>query len=212
MSFKMICLDADGVIFRGKDFWIDLHKAFGTFEEGMALTKKYLHTDYDKLAELVVYKMWKGKDAKPYFDLVNKREYMKGIKELFKFIKKKKWVCAIISGGSLDMIKRAQKDFGADYVFANNLIIKDGKVDGYDAQVRAGFERKADIIKDLCKKLKINQREVIFIGDSKYDLNAFKLAGMAIAFNSGSEELKKHASVVVDSDDLNDIIPYLEKI
>lgn len=212
MSFKMICLDADGVIFKGKDFWIDLHKAFGTYEKGKALTDKYLHTDYDELAKLVVYKLWKGKDAKPYFELVNSREYMRGVKELFALIKKKKLVSAIISGGSLALIKRVQKDFGVDYVFANDLIIKDGKVDGYDAQVEAGFGIKADIIKDLCKKLKINPREVVYVGDSKYDLNAFQLAGMAIAFNSDSEELKKHANVIVNSDDLNDLIPYLKKI
>jgi phosphoserine phosphatase len=210
MSFKMICLDADGVIFNGSNFWLDLHKAFGTYEKGKALTDKYLHTDYDKLAQLVVYKLWKGKDAKPYFELVKSREYIKGVKELFAMIKKKKLVSAIISGGSLPLIKRAQKDFGADYVFANELIIKDNKVDGYTPGVAVGKHRKAEIIIDLCKKLGIKLEEVIFIGDSSYDLEAFKIVGKAIAFNSDSEELKKHADVIVESSDLKDVLPYLE--
>ena len=137
---------------------------------------------------------------------------MKGVKELFGFIKKKKWVSAIISGGSLSLIKRAQKDFGADYVFANELILRNGRITGYKAQVEAGLEKKVEIVWALCKKLSIRPKEAIFIGDSKYDLNAFKLVGKAIAFNSDSEELKKHAHVIVNSDDLKDVIPYLEHL
>lgn len=212
MSFKMICLDADGVIFKGSNFWLDLHKAFGTYEKGKALTDKYLHTNYDKLAQLVVYKLWKGKDAKPYYELIKSRKYMPGVKELFKAIKNIKLVSAIISGGSLLLIKRAQKDFGADYVFANELIIKENKIAGYNPEVSVGKHRKAEIIIDLCKELGIKLEEVIFIGDSSYDLEAFKVVGRAIAFNSDSEELKKRAHIIVDSDNLKDVLPYLERI
>lgn len=208
----MICLDADGVIFKGSNFWLDLHKAFGTYEKGKALTDKYLHTNYDKLAQLVVYKLWKGKDAKPYYELIKSRKYMPGVKELFKAIKNIKLVSAIISGGSLLLIKRAQKDFGADYVFANELIIKENKIAGYNPEVSVGKHRKAEIIIDLCKELGIKLEEVIFIGDSSYDLEAFKVVGRAIAFNSDSEELKKHAHIIVDSDNLKDVLPYLERI
>lgn len=214
MSFKMICLDADGVIFKGNNFWLDLHKAYGTYDEGKELTDKYLHTDYDKLAQLVVYKLWKGKDAKPYFELVNSREYMPGVKELFKAIKKEKLICAIISGGSLPLIQRAQKDFGVKYCFANDLIIKNNKIDGYVPGVSDGKHRKAEIINSLCEKLEIKPEEVIFIGDSSYDLEAFKVVGRAIAFDSDSdsEELKKRAHIIVDSDNLKDVIPYLRNL
>lgn len=54
MSFKLICFDMDGVIFEGVNFWLELHKKFGTFEEGKILTEKYLYSDYNKLVEEVV--------------------------------------------------------------------------------------------------------------------------------------------------------------
>jgi phosphoserine phosphatase len=212
MTFKMICLDADGVIFKGSDFWIDAHRAFGTLEQGRALTEQYLHTSYEKLVEEVVNKLWKGRDATPYLELVRNRQYMNGVKELFKVIKKKKWISAIVSGSGLQLVKRVQKDFRVDYVFANELIIKDGKVKDYNPEVQAGNQRKAEIINGLCKKLNISLEEVIFIGDSDYDLEAFKAVGKAIAFNSDSEELKKHAHIIVNSDDLRDVLPYLENL
>jgi phosphoserine phosphatase len=212
MNFKMICLDADGVIFKGSNFWMDLHKAYGTYEEGKALTEKYLHTDYNTLVQHVVYGLWKGRDAKPYYRLVGKREYVSGVKEFFAFINRKKWITAIVSGGSLDVIKRAQRDFRIDYVFANELIIQDNKVVGYTQGVAIGMHRKAEIITELCKKTHISLKEVVYIGDSSYDIEAFKVVGKSIAFNSDSEELKKHAHIVVDSNNLKNVIPYLEKL
>ncbi len=87
-KYKLICLDVDGVLVEGRDFWMDAHKAFGTYDQGKALTKKYLHNDYQKLVEEVVHKLWKGKDATPFLELVKNRKYMKGIKDLFELIKK----------------------------------------------------------------------------------------------------------------------------
>lgn len=209
-KYKLICLDIDGVLAKGRNFWLDVHKALGTFELGEALTKKYLHKDYDKLAQEVVYKLWKGKDAKPIFELAKKRKYMKGINELFDIIKKNKWVSALISGGSITLAERIQQDYGVDYIFANKLIIKDGKIVGYEAEVNIGKEHKARIIMGLCKKLGISLKQVIYIGDTDYDLEAFKIVGKAIAFNAESKELKEDAHVIVDSNDLRDVLPHLE--
>lgn len=85
---KLICFDMDGVIFKDINFWMELHKVFGTLEQGKELTKRYLHTNYNKLVEEVVVKLWKGKDAKPYYDLVNSIEYLPGVKDVFSFVQK----------------------------------------------------------------------------------------------------------------------------
>ena len=54
MSYKLICFDMDGVIFKDINFWMSLHKEFGTLEQGKELTAKFLHTDNDRLDEEVV--------------------------------------------------------------------------------------------------------------------------------------------------------------
>lgn len=202
----------DGVIFKDVNFWMELHKVFGTLEEGEKLTEKYLYTDYDKLVEEVVGKLWKGKDAKPYFKLVNSIKYLPGVKELFKHIKKQGLITAIISASSMDVARRVDKDFGIDHVFSNELIIRNGKVAGeFVWPIGAGNEKKAEIIKDLCNNLEIPTKECIYIGDHDTDIEAFKLVGLSIAFNSESEKLKKAATHVVDSNNMADIIKYLPK-
>lgn len=202
----------DGVIFKDINFWLELHKRFGTWEEGLILTKKYLHTDYSRLVEEVVVKLWKGKSARPYHELVNSLEYVPGVEKVFHHIKQKGYMTAVISASSIDVARRVQKDFGVDHIFANELIIRDGKVSGdFIWPVGAGREKKAKIIHDLCSDLDISLKECVYIGDSDTDIEAFKKAGLSIAFNSSSPEAKKAAKHVVETGNLADILPFIEK-
>lgn len=211
MAYKLICFDRDGVIFKDINFWIELHKKFGTLEQGTKLTEKYLHNNYEKLVEEVVVKLWRGKSAKPYYELVNSVEYLPGVEKVFKHVRKQDWISAIISASSIDVARRVQKDYGVDHIFANELVIKEGKVSGdFIWPIGVGKHKKAEIIRHLCKDLGIKKEEVIYIGDSDTDIEAFKEVGLSIAFNSASEQLKKIATHMVESNNLADILPYLK--
>ena len=48
--------------------------------------------------------------------------------------------------------------------------------------IGAGKHKKAEIIHHLCKDLGIKPEEVIYIGDSDTDIEAFKEVGLSIAF------------------------------
>jgi hypothetical protein len=41
--------DMEGVVFERRNFWLDLHRAFGTEEEGVRLAKKHLDSDCNEL-------------------------------------------------------------------------------------------------------------------------------------------------------------------
>lgn len=208
--FKLICFDMDGVIFKDISFWMELHKKFGTLQEGLKLTEKYLHSDYNRLVEEVVVKLWKGKDAKPYFELVNSIVYMPGVKEMFAQVKRQGYMTAIISASSIDVARRVQHDYGVDHVFANELVIRNGKVAGeFIWPIGTGNEKKAMIIRDLCKDLNIELKECIYVGDSETDLEAFKIVGKSIAFNANSEKLKEFATHCVENENLATIIPFI---
>ncbi|MFH1316571.1 MAG: HAD family phosphatase [Candidatus Woesearchaeota archaeon] len=210
MTFKLICFDLDGVIFKPKNFWLELHKAFNTYEKGKELTEKYLNSDYNKLVEEVVQKLWKGKPAKPYFDLVNSFEYMDGVKETLKQIHKMSLITAIVSTSSLDVARRAQKELSFDHIFANELIIRDNQVTGeYVWPLGSGSHLKSKIVKDLCSDLGISLDKCIFVGDNESDIEVSKIVGLSIAFNSESKQLKAEATHVVDSKNLLDILKFI---
>ena len=200
----------DGVIFKDLNFWLELHKKFGTLNQGIKLTEKYLHKNYEKLVEEVVVKLWKGKDARPYYDLVNSIEYLPGVQKVFKHIQKQGWISAIISASSIEVARRVQRDYGVDHIFANELVIKNGKVSGeFIWPIGAGNHKKAEIIRHLCKDLGIKPKEVIYIGDSDTDIEAFNEVGISIAFNSSSKELKEVSKYIVDTHNLADVIKYI---
>lgn len=193
----MIIFDLDGVIFKHTNFWMELHKKFNTLEQGRVLTEKYLHTDYNKLVEEVVYRLWKGKDAAPYYKLVNSIPYINGVKETFERIDEE---TAIISASTLDLAKRAQKDLRINYLYANELVIENNKIAGFKANVGAG-EKKAEIIREL----RLISPNIIYIGDSDNDIEAFKEADIAIGFNP-TEKLREFATYCVYSDNLSDVL------
>jgi len=212
MTYKAIFFDMDGVIFKDLNFWMELHKVFGTLEQGKVLTKKYLESDYAQLVEEVVVKLWKGKDAEPYYHLVNSIEYLPGVKEVFDYVHNQGLITAIISASSMDVARRVQKDYGIDHLYANELIIRGGKITGeFVWPIAEGKDKKAKIIRDLCDDLDITPQECIYIGDSDKDIHAFEEVGLAIAFNSDCDELKQAAHHVVESSDLSDVLKYLPK-
>lgn len=199
----------DGVIFEHKNFWLELHKALGTLEEGTKLTHKYLHKDYAKLVEEVVFKLWKGKNSAPYHQLIKNINYLPGVKEVFQHIKRKDYLTAIISSGPIDLARRAQHDLGIDFIYANELVIEDNKISGEFIWPVGSKDKKVQIVQHLCLDLGINPKDVIFVGDSEIDLEAFQVVGTSIAFNSHSKKLNQTATHLVEDHDLRKILPFI---
>ena len=210
MGFKLIAFDMDGVLFKDVKFWLELHKRFGTYEEGIILTKRLLHSDYDSLIKEVVQRLWIGKDAKRYFELIDSLEYINGAKETIKTLHDEGFKTAIITASSIDCAKRIERENHIDFIKGNELIIRDGKISGeYVSTIGAGREKKAIALKKICSTLLIDTKEAVFVGDSEGDIEAFRKAGLSIAFQPKSELLREVCDVVIEKDDLREILKYI---
>lgn len=216
---KLICLDMDGVLTQEKNFWFKLHDAYGTYNEGRIITKKYLHTDYNMLIKELVGRLWKDKDENTFLQTVDQIQLMPGIEEFFAKLDElqdhsgKPLPRAIISSGPRELAKRIADLYGADYIFANQLVFEDGKVSGdFNWPVGAGTYAKAKIIEELCSELNIDPKDVLYVGDSPSDVVPFKLVGTSIAFNNPPRELVAVATYVIATKDLRHVIPLLERI
>jgi phosphoserine phosphatase len=210
MKYKLIVFDMDGVLFEHCNAWMELHKKLGTYEEGAELTKKYLKTDYAKLVDEVVGRLWKGKPAEAYLDMLADIKYIKGVKETIRILKSKGYTTAIISSGPKQLAERAQKELGIDYICANELVIKDNKISG-EFNWPVAHDRKAVTLKQLAKDHHLHLSEVIVVGDSENDIKMMRLSGLGIAFCTQNAELKEVATAVVDRQDLREIIPHIEE-
>ncbi len=177
---KLIIFDMDGVVFKNISFWVKLHKAYGTSKEGKVFVEKYIKTNYAKLVDEVVGKLWKDRPAKPYYDLVKNLKYTKGAKQTLRELKKLNYKTAIISSGPYDLALRAKKELKIDYIFTNSLIIKNNKISG-EFKWPVGDARKQVILRNLAEKLHVDLKDVIVVVHGDNDISMAKSAGFAIA-------------------------------
>jgi len=208
MRFKLIVFDMDGVIFQKSNFWFELHKALGTYDEGRELTKKYLKSDYQKLVEEVVGRLWRGKNADKYFALLDSSEYNPHAKEAIAQLHSRGYKICIITSGPSHLLERAKNELHIDYGVSNELIIRNNIITG-EFKWPIGNDNKLPLLKDFCRKHAINLKETIAVGNDDNDIPKFRSVGYSIAFNSKCEELQQIADVVVDSDDLAKLLPVI---
>jgi len=207
-NIKLACFDMDGVIFQERNFWLSLHKTFGTYTLGKNLTKKYVNSDYEKLVEEVVHKLWKGKDATKYFELVKGSRYIPGVRETFSELRRRGIKTAIVSSGPTHLALRAQKELGIECVYSNELVVNNNRISG-EFKWPIGHGNKTKIVKTLSRKLGIRMAKVAFVGEGENDIEVCKAVGLSISFNSESKRLDDVCDLVIKRRDLREILKQL---
>jgi phosphoserine phosphatase len=207
MHYKLIVFDMDGVIFTAKNFWLELHKALGTYEEGKRLTDELLKTDYEKLVQEVPGRLWKGKDSAAYFKLIEKLEYLPDVKEILQELQKLGYKTAIISSGPKHAALKVQKECGLDYYHTHDLIIgKDGKFTGEYTYVGAYADKEVQL-RQFAKEAGCQLSEIVFVGHDYNDISALETAGLGVAINPETEEVYESADEVIhDMKELLDLL------
>lgn len=211
----LVIFDMDGTLFESKNLWLDLHKELGTLDEGKRATEKLFYNDYEQLIDVVIHNLWKGKPAQPFLDLIASAEYLPGVEEGMKELKRKGYLLAIISSGPDLLVERAKRELGIEYGFGNHLELKEGLISGrsrYDdgkTMFPVGGKKKVPIAEELCAELGYTMKEVTAVGDGQSDIELFRRAGRSIAFNNPHKELKRIATHVVEGNDLRRILEYL---
>lgn len=188
MTIQLVLFDMDGVIFEGKNFWLDLHEAYGTVEEGLELADKYLISDYDLLARTVAEQLWKDRPVSVYWNLIKARVYQPCIQEVFEHLHKQRIQTALISSGPYHLALRAQKDLGIDEIWANKLLMRAGYFQG-QVEVMVSDSDKGRIGTEIMRKRGVKAGNISFIGDSESDVGLAKLVGLPVAYDSVSDRL-----------------------
>lgn len=179
----------DGVLFEGRNFWLDLHRRYGGDPaEVLALLDRYAETDYDKLAGKIVGGFWRGKPAAPYVDLVAARSYQPGAKETVAALRDRGIRTAVVTAGPDLLAERAQRELSIDVVRANGVVIRDGRLTG-EARVVVRDGQKGTVGLEVLRELGVEPAEATSIGDSDADAHLARLVGTAIAYDSDSRHL-----------------------
>src|SRR6185437_14315458 len=107
-----------------------------------------------------------------------------GAERLIQTVKSLGYKTAVLSGGFTFFGKHLQERLGLDYVYANELEIKDGVVTGRVAGEIVDGQKKAALLRMLAERENISLDQVVAVGDGANDLPMLNLAGMGIAFHA----------------------------
>ncbi|MBO8091834.1 MAG: phosphoserine phosphatase SerB [Prosthecochloris sp.] len=91
---------------------------------------------------------------------------------------------AIISGGFTYFGRHLQKKLNIDYVYANELEIRDGKLTGKVLGRIVNGNRKAELLEHIAQTENISLEQTIAVGDGANDLAMLGKAGLGIAFRA----------------------------
>lgn len=91
---------------------------------------------------------------------------------------------AILSGGFTYFARHLQKQLNIDYVYANDLEIRDGSVTGEVMGRIVDGQRKAELLQQIADQERISLEQVIAVGDGANDLPMLSRAGLGVAFRA----------------------------
>jgi phosphoserine phosphatase len=194
-SRRLICFDMDSTLIQ-TEVIDELAFRAGVGEEVSAITEAAMRGEIDfseSFKQRVA--LLEGLDESVMKDIAANLPITEGAERLFSTLKQYGYKTAILSGGFTYFGNHLKNKLGVDYVFANDLEIKNGKLTGKHLGEIVDGNKKAELLKLLAFKEDIHLQQVIAVGDGSNDLPMLKLAGLGIAFHAKPKvkESAKHA-------------------
>jgi phosphoserine phosphatase len=149
----------------------------------------------------------KGLDYETCQEVANDLPIMTGAKEACRVLKAAGWKLMAVSGGFTIMTDRLKEELGLDYVFSNELIFNDGKLDGVKINVDSD-KAKSAIIK--ISEWNEDKDNITCVVDGANDIKLFDVCGLGIAFRA-QDLVKDLATTTLEEKDLSKILDIINK-
>jgi phosphoserine phosphatase len=208
--FKLATFDLDGTLTQERSIWEYIHKRLGKWH-GFAerYQSQFLagEISYEEFCERDA-QVWKGMRMEELLEIVKTVPFHPGVDELIHYLKRKGLKLSLVSSGLSLLSDWVHQKCGFDYSVSNDLLHENGILTG-KVKIQVHYDKKAEWVKRILKQFSVKPEEVIAIGDSKGDIDMFKMVGFSIAFNSSCNDLEQIANVCIKGKNLANIIPQL---
>lgn len=132
---------------------------------------------------------------------------MTGAKEACRALKAAGWKLLAVSGGFSIMTDRLKRELDLDYVFSNELIFKDGKLDGVKISVDSD-KAKSAVIK--VNEWEEKKKDIVVVVDGANDIKLFNICDLGVAFRA-QDVVKDLATVTLEEKDLSLLIGVINR-
>jgi len=200
-------LDMDGTLLESRSIDV-LCRKFGLETKLGEIDKRSDRLENYKVSEVIaqLFGGMKASDLEKAFDSI---KLVNGAKEFIDFLRKKRFLTAIVTDSYTFLASRLAEKLGIDLVWGNKLEIVDGIITGRIIMPLGWEKQKKCQKKAVCKlhamcklaqKSEVSMDKTLAIGDSKSDFCMIERAAIGVAFRPKDPEIVKIADLVVYED------------
>ena len=167
------------------------------------ITKKGLEGKIDWVEGLKQrVELLRGMNYDTCIQVANSLPIMIGAREACRTLKDAGWKLMAVSGGFTIITDRLKKELCLDFVYSNELVFKDGKLDDVIVNVDSDKAKSAIIkIREWDEK----KENITAVVDGANDIKLFDISGLGIAFRA-QDLVKDLATVTLEEKDLSKIV------
>ncbi|WP_040811339.1 phosphoserine phosphatase SerB [Nocardia concava] len=183
-SKRLIVFDVDSTLIQGEVIEM-LAAHAGVEDEVRKVTEAAMRGELDfseslrqRVATLA------GLDASVIDEVAERIELTPGARTTIRTLRRLGFRCGVVSGGFRQVIEPLAHELELDFVQANTLEIRDGKLTGAVVGEIVDRAAKAVALRRFAAETGVAMEQTVAVGDGANDIDMLNAAGLGIAFNA----------------------------
>jgi len=208
-KLRLVVFDVDGTLTKVVSSWQFLHERLGTWDKGKQYAEQFFRgvITYEDWARLDA-SLWRGLKLGRVRQIVDSIPYTNGAQDVIATLRGNGFKVVLLSAGLSLVTERIEREIRLDGSLANELKVENGLLTG-EVKVNVSVDNKDTVLLRMLKKFNLGIDECAAVGDDETLIPLFEGVSLSIAFNPRSWVVEEQADIVVKSDDLREVLPYL---
>ncbi|MBU3751563.1 MAG: phosphoserine phosphatase SerB [Mycobacterium sp.] len=181
---RLIVFDVDSTLIQGEVIEMLAERA-GAGQAVAAITEAAMRGEID-FAESLHQRVatLAGLPAEVIEEVADRVELTPGARTTIRTLRRLGFHCGVVSGGFRQVIDPLAHELMLDFVAANELEVRDGRLTGRVVGPIVDRAGKAKALRDFATQAGVPMEQTVAVGDGANDIDMLNAAGLGVAFNA----------------------------